>query len=68
MSNGKVTVLLPESVAMSHNFKQSGLDAGTALNVAVTGDIWDSWYDTDQAGVDYMSGREQPADQEREAF
>ncbi|MCP1415939.1 antitoxin VapB [Pseudomonas laurylsulfativorans] len=53
---------------MSHNFKQSGLDAGTALNVAVTGDIWDSWYDTDQAGADYMSGREQPADQEREAF
>lgn len=68
MSDDKEPVLLPEAVVMPRSFKQPGLSAGKAHNIAVTGNIWDSWYETNQAGSDCMDGREQPADQEREAF
>ena len=41
---------------------------GRARIITPAGECWDSWFDGDSVTVDFMAGREQPADQEREDF
>jgi antitoxin VapB len=41
---------------------------GRARIITPAGEAWDSWFDGDSATADFMTEREQPADQERESF
>ncbi len=41
---------------------------GNARLIAPTEESWNSWFDGEGVTADFMAEREQPADQEREAF
>jgi len=69
MSNRSQAVRLPKAVAMPSDVKRVDVIAvGRARIITPAGETWDSWFDGDNATADFMSDREQPADQEREAF
>lgn len=69
MSNRSQAVRLPKAVAMPSDVKRVNIVAiGRARIITPADETWDSWFDGDGVSTDFMSHRDQPADQERESF
>lgn len=69
MSNRSQAVRLPKTVAMPNDVKRVDVIAtGRARIITPAGEAWDSWFDGDSVTADFMTEREQPANQERELF
>lgn len=69
LSNRSQAVRLPKSVALPAGVSRVDVVAvGRTRIIAPAGEAWDSWFDTPGVSADFMSEREQPADQEREPF
>lgn len=68
-SNRSQAVRLPKAVALPDDVKRVDVVAlGRVRIITPAGESWDSWFDGDGVTEDFMLEREQPADQEREAF
>ena len=59
---------LPKDVALPESVKRVDIiPVGRGRLIVPAGEGWDSWFDEEGVTDDFMSSREQPADQEREA-
>ncbi|QEY70311.1 type II toxin-antitoxin system VapB family antitoxin [Pseudomonas denitrificans (nom. rej.)] len=68
-SNRSQAIRLPKAVALPEEVKRVDVVAvGRTRIITPAGEAWDSWFDGDNVSADFMSEREQPADQEREGF
>nr|WP_218036291.1 type II toxin-antitoxin system VapB family antitoxin [Sphingobium sp. 15-1] len=68
-SNRSQAVRLPKAVALPDEVKRVDVIAlGRVRIITPAGEAWDSWFDGEGVTADFMSEREQPAHQEREAF
>lgn len=68
-SNRSQAIRLPKAVALPDDVKRVDIVAvGRTRIIAPAGEIWDSWFEGAEATSDFMSERDQPALQEREAF
>lgn len=68
-SNRSQAVRLPKAVALPEDVKRVDVVAvGRTRILAPAGEAWDSWFDGEGVTADYMTDREQPADQERASF
>ena len=68
-SNRSQAVRLPKSVALPEEVKRVDVVAlGRVRIITPAGESWDSWFDAEGVTGEFMSEREQPNDQEREAF
>lgn len=68
-SNRSQAVRLPKSVALPADVKRVDIIViGKARLITPAGESWDSWFSGEGVTDDFMSEREQPADQEREGF
>lgn len=68
-SNRSQAIRLPKAVALPDDIKRVDVIAiGRTRIITPAGESWDSWFDGLEASNDYMTEREQPADQEREEF
>ncbi|MGE9761802.1 type II toxin-antitoxin system VapB family antitoxin [Pseudomonas sp. PDM20] len=68
-SNRSQAIRLPKAVALPEEVKRVDVVAlGRTRIITPAGESWDSWFDGDNVSADFMSEREQPADQEREGF
>jgi antitoxin VapB len=68
-SNRSQAIRLPKAVALPDDVKRVDIVAvGRTRIIAPVGEVWDSWFDGTSATSDFMSERDQPALQEREAF
>lgn len=68
-SNRSQAVRLPKAAALPEDVKRVDVVAiGRTRIIAPAGEAWDSWFDDIGASADFMAQREQPAEQEREAF
>ncbi len=68
-SNRSQAVRLPKAVALPEDVKRVDVVAvGRARIITPAGEAWDSWFDSEGVTTDFMADREQPADQERDAF
>jgi len=68
-SNRSQAIRLPKSVAFPDDVKRVDVVAiGRVRIITPAGESWDSWFDGESVSADFMSERNQPADQEREAF
>ena len=66
-SNRSQAVRLPKAVALPDNILEVDIVAvGNTRIIVPAGESWDSWFDGDSVGDDFMVQREQPTDQERE--
>ncbi|WP_367164554.1 type II toxin-antitoxin system VapB family antitoxin [Kosakonia cowanii] len=65
-SNRSQAVRLPKAVAMPEDVKQVDIIAvGRTRIITPAGDCW---FDGESASPDFMASREQPNEQDREAF
>lgn len=68
-SNTSQAVRLPKPVALPESVKRVDIiPLGRARLIVPAGEGWDSWFDGEGVTDDFMSLRDQPADQERESF
>ncbi|MBK4989199.1 type II toxin-antitoxin system VapB family antitoxin [Pseudomonas sp. S36] len=68
-SNRSQAVRLPKAVALPDDVKRVDVVVvGRARILTPAGESWDSWFDGSDVSSDFMADREQPVDQEREAF
>ena len=68
-SNRSQAVRLPKAVALPDDVKRVDVVVvGRTRIISPAGESWDSWFDGEGVTADFMAEREQPADQEREAF
>ncbi|WP_336332909.1 type II toxin-antitoxin system VapB family antitoxin [Pseudomonas putida] len=68
-SNRSQAIRLPKSVALPEDVTRVDIVAiGRTRIITPAGESWDSWFDADDATPEYMTNRDQPADQEREGF
>lgn len=68
-SNRSQAVRLPKAVALPDDVKRVDVVViGRARLITPAGESWDSWFDGQGVTTDFMSMRDQPADQEREAL
>lgn len=68
-SNRSQAVRLPKAVALPEDVKRVDVVVvGRARIITPVGEAWDVWFDGEGVTADYMADREQPADQERDAF
>ncbi|WP_447746886.1 type II toxin-antitoxin system VapB family antitoxin [Pseudomonas nicosulfuronedens] len=68
-SNRSQAIRLPKAVALPDEVKRVDVVAvGRTRIITPAGESWDSWFDGDDVPADFMSEREQPADQKRESF
>ncbi|GAB3460025.1 type II toxin-antitoxin system VapB family antitoxin [Azotobacter salinestris] len=69
LSNRSQAVRLPKAAALPDGVKRVDVVAvGRARIITPAGECWDSWFDGEGVTADFMAEREQPANQEREAF
>jgi antitoxin VapB len=69
MSNRSQAVRLPKAVAMPNDVRRVDVVAvGRARIITPAGEAWDSWFEGENVSADYMTEREQPANQERDSF
>lgn len=69
LSNRSQAVRLPKAVALPDDVKRVDVIAlGRVRIITPAGEAWDSWFDSEGVAADFMSEREQPEHQEREAF
>jgi len=68
-SNRSQAIRLPKAVALPDDVKRVDVVAlGRTRIITPAGESWDSWFDSEGVTADFMAEREQPEDQEREAF
>ena len=68
-SNRSQAIRLPKAVALPDDVKRVDIVAvGRTRIIAPAGEIWDSWFESEAATDDYMTDRNQPGEQEREAL
>lgn len=68
-SNRSQAIRLPKAVALPDDVKRVDIVViGRTRIIAPAGEVWDSWFEGPEATSDFMSARDQPALQEREAF
>ncbi len=68
-SNQSQAVRLPKAVAFSSEVKEvEVVIIGNSRIITPAHQGWDSWFDSPPASKDFMSAREQPADQIRESL
>lgn len=68
-SNRSQAVRLPKAVALPDDVTRVDVVAlGRTRIITPAGESWDSWFEGNSVSADFMAEREQPADQEREAF
>ncbi|MCF5143115.1 antitoxin [Pseudomonas sp. WS 5532] len=68
-SNRSQAVRLPKAAAMPDDVKRVDvISIGRARIITPAGESWDSWFDGEGVTPDFMTDREQPAEQERESF
>lgn len=68
-SNQTQAVRLPKAVAFPESIKKVEIVAvGNTRIITPVGESWDYWFDGPGVSDDFMVGRDQPADQERESF
>lgn len=66
-SNRSQAVRLPKAVALPDDVKRVDVVAiGRTRILTPAGESWGSWFEGDNVTDDFMTGREQPPDQERE--
>ncbi|WP_439070460.1 toxin-antitoxin system antitoxin VapB (plasmid) [Serratia nevei] len=69
LSNRSQAVRLPKAVALPDDVKRVEVIAvGRTRIITPAGEGWDSWFDGDDVSADFMTSRDQPPMQEREAF
>jgi antitoxin VapB len=65
-SNRSQAVRLPKAVALPDDVKRVDVVAvGRTRIISPAGETWNSWFDGDGVSADFMTEREQPADQLR---
>ncbi|MGE7959047.1 type II toxin-antitoxin system VapB family antitoxin [Pseudomonas sp. NPDC089530] len=68
-SNRSQAIRMPKAVALPDDVTRVDIVAvGRTRIITPAGEAWDSWFDEDTASADFMTERDQPAEQEREAF
>lgn len=68
-SNKTQAVRLSKPVALPDTIKNVDIVAiGNTRIITPAGESWDQWFDGPSASDDFMLDRDQPTDQEREAF
>ncbi len=68
-SNKSQAIRLPKPVALPEHVKRVDIiQLGRARLITPAGDAWESWFDGKGVSDDFMNDREQPDEQEREAF
>lgn len=68
-SNKTQAVRLPKPVALPDAIKKVDIVAvGNTRIITPAGESWDQWFDGHGVSDDFMSDRDQPADQERETL
>lgn len=68
-SNRSQAIRLPKAVALPEDVKRVDIVAvGRSRIITPAGESWDSWFDGEGVSSDFMAEREQPQEQEREAF
>jgi antitoxin VapB len=66
-NNKSQAVRLPKAVAMPDNVKSVEIvKLGRCRLIAPAGSQWDSFFEGEKADADFMTGRDQPSDQQRE--
>ncbi|MCO8165452.1 antitoxin [Pseudomonas sp. 21LCFQ010] len=69
LSNRSQAVRLPKAAAFPDDVKRVDVIVmGRTRILTPAGESWDSWFDGEGVTADFMTDREQPADQERESF
>lgn len=69
LSNRSQAVRLPKAVALPDDVKRVEIIAvGRTRIITPAGESWDSWFDGEDVSADFMTLRDQPLMQEREAF
>ncbi len=69
LSNRSQAVRLPKAVALPEDVKRVEIIAiGRTRLITPAGESWDSWFEGNSVTDDFMSEREQPEIQEREAL
>jgi antitoxin VapB len=68
-TNRTQAVRLPKAVELPERIKKVQIVAiGNTRIITPAGESWDNWFDGPAVSADFMSNREQPEDQTREAF
>ncbi len=68
-SNRSQAVRLPKAVALPDDVKRVDVIAiGRTRIITPAGESWDSWFEGEGVTTDFMTEREQPADQVRDSF
>ena len=68
-SNRSQAIRLPKAAALPEDVKRVDvITIGRTRIIAPAGQAWDSWFDGPGVSADFMTQREQPTEQEREAF
>ncbi|GLU28311.1 type II toxin-antitoxin system VapB family antitoxin [Brucella sp. NBRC 12950] len=68
-SNRSQAIRLPKAVALPADVKRVDIVAvGRTRIIAPAGEAWDSWFEGIEPTSDFMSDRDQPTSQEREAL
>lgn len=68
-TNRSQAVRLPKAVALPEDVKRVEIIAiGRTRIITPAGESWDSWFDGPAISSDFMAERDQPSEQEREAF
>lgn len=69
LSNRSQAVRLPKAVALPEDVKRVEIIAiGRTRIITPAGEGWDSWFESEDVSADFMTARDQPPMQEREAF
>jgi antitoxin VapB len=69
LSNRSQAVRLPKAVALPEDVKRVEVIAvGRTRIITPAGEGWDSWFEGEDVSADFMTSRDQPPMQEREAF
>lgn len=69
LSNRSQAVRLPKAVALPEDVKRVEIIAiGRTRLITPAGESWDNWFEGSSVTDDFMSEREQPEMQEREAL
>lgn len=69
LSNRSQAIRLPKSAALPEDVKRVDVVMlGRTRIISPAGECWDSWFEGPGVSDDFMSERDQPAEQEREAF
>ncbi|MBV4367979.1 type II toxin-antitoxin system VapB family antitoxin [Erwinia sp. BNK-24-b] len=68
-SNRSQAVRLPKAVALPEDVKHVDIIAvGRTRIITPAGEGWDSWFEGENVTSDFMLARDQPEQQDREAF